>query len=118
MFFVPCSVDRQRNPLALAPKKSIALQSRRQLTVGVMPILGGSGASVTVSPASQALPMVAPMPLAGWADVGIQGAPLEVAEQPVMAAIPLPMVGQMGLPTALVAPTAGGAAQPVETLST
>ena len=49
--------------------------------------------------------MVVPMPLMGWADVGAQGAPSEVTEQPVMAAIPLPTMGWMELPTTLVTPT-------------
>ena len=115
MFFVPCSVGRQWNPLALAPKKSITLQLRRQPSAGLVPILGGSDASVTALPAVQALPMVAPMPLAGQAYVGIQGAPLEVVEQPVTAVIPLPTAGRMGLPTVLVAPTVVGAVQPVVT---
>ena len=110
MFFVPCSVSRQRNPLALALKKSIALQSRRQPSAGVAPVLGGSSASVTASPDGQTLPMVAPMPLVGRADVGVQGAPLKVVEQPVTAVILLPMAEQTGLSTVLVAPTVVGAA--------
>ena len=109
MFFIPCSVDRQWNPLALAPKKSIALQLRRQPSVGIVPISGISGASVTTSPDGQTPPTVAPVPSAGWADVGVQGAPLEVMEQLVMAAIPLPMAGWTGLPTALMALTVVGA---------
>ena len=48
-------------------------------------------------------------------DAGIQWAPSEVVEQPVMAAIPLPMVGRTGLPTALVAPTVVGVMQPIVT---
>ena len=87
MFFVPCSVDRQQNPLALAPKKCIALQSRGQPSAGVTPLSGGRGASVTASPTGQALPTMAPVPLAGRADTGVHGAPSEVTEQPVMAAI-------------------------------
>ena len=109
MLFVPCSVGRQRNPLALASKKSIALQLRRQPSSGVAPISGGSGASVTVSSASEALPTVAPMTLAGWADAA-QGAPLEVVEQLVIAEILLPTVGWMGLLPALMASTLAGAA--------
>jgi len=57
MLFVPCSVGRQRNPLALAPKKSVALQAR------------------------QALPTVAPVPSAGRADAAAQGASSEVVVQ-------------------------------------
>ena len=113
MLFVPCSVGRQRNPLALAPKKSVALQARRQPLAGAMPVSGGSGASAIASSAGQALPTVAPVPSAGWAYAGVQGAPSEATEQPTMAAIPLPTTGRMGLPTALVAPTVAGVTQPV-----
>ena len=109
MFFIPCSIHRQRNPLALVPKKSIALQSRWQPSAGVVPILGGSSASVTMSPTDQDLPMVAPVPLMGQADAGVQGAPSEVTEQPMMAVIPWLTVGQTGLPTVLVTPIVVGA---------
>ena len=64
-----------------------------------MLILSGSGASVTASLVNQA----PPVPLAGRADMGVQGVSLEVMEQPVMVMIPLLMVGQMGLSTMLVA---------------
>ena len=50
-----------------------------------------------------------PVPLAGRADMGVQGVSLEVMEQPVMVMIPLLMVGRTGLPTALVVPTVVGA---------
>ena len=93
----------------LAPKKNLALQARWQPLADVVPILGGSGASKTASLAEQALPMVAPMPSVGRVDVGAQGVPSEVVEQPTMAVIPLPTTGRMGLPTALVAPTLVGA---------
>ena len=86
----------------LALKKSIALQARRQPSASVAPISGGSNASVTTSLAGQTPPMVAPMPLAGWVDMGAQGMPSEVTEQSVMAVIPLPTMGRTGLPTALV----------------
>ena len=65
---------------------------------------------MTTSPASQALSMMAPVPLAGHADVEVQEAPLEVVEQPVTAMISLPTAGQMGQPTALVVLTMVGAA--------
>ena len=78
-----------------------------------MPISGGSGTSVTASLAGQAPPMVAPVPSAGRANMGVQGAPSEVMEQPVTTAIPLPIVGQMGLSSALMAPTVVGTTQPV-----
>jgi len=81
MLFVPCSVGRQRNPLALAPKKSVALQARQQPLAGAVPVLGESGASATASSAGQALPMVAPVPSAGRADAAAQGASSEVVVQ-------------------------------------
>ncbi|XP_066347672.1 uncharacterized protein [Miscanthus floridulus] len=90
------SVGRQHNPLTLAPKKSVALQARRQPSAGVAPVSGGSGDSVTVSPVGQALPTVVPVPSAGRADAGAQGTPSGVAEQP---AIPLPTTRRTGLPT-------------------
>ena len=71
-------------------------------------VLGGSGTSVTLSLAGQMLPMVAPVPSMGWADVGFQRVPSEVAEQPTMAAIPLSTIGRIGLPTPLMAPTVLG----------
>ena len=94
MFFVPCSFSRQRNPLAMAPKKSIAVQLGWQPSTSVVPILDESGANVTTSPAGKAPPTVVPMPLAGRVDVGFQGAPSEVMEHPKMATILLPMVGR------------------------
>ena len=115
MVFVPCSIGRQRNPLALAPKKSIALQSRWHPSAGVAPVSGKSGTSVTALLAGQTLPMVAPVPLAGRAAVGVQGAPSEVAEQPVTAAIPLSVARRTGLTIVLMAPTMVGMAQPVMT---
>jgi len=81
MLFVPCSVGRQRNPLALAPKKSVALQARQQPLAGAVPVLGESGASATASSARQALPTVAPVPSAGRADAAAQGASSKVVVQ-------------------------------------
>ena len=81
MLFVPCSVGRQRNPLALAPKKSVALQARQQPLAGAVPVLGESGASATASSAGQALPTVAPVPSEGRADAAAQGASSEVVVQ-------------------------------------
>ena len=94
--------------MVLALKKSIALQVRGQLSASVAHILGGSSASMTTSLASQAPPMVVPVPSAGWADAGAQETPSKVTEQPVMAVIPLPMIGRTGLPTVLVASTMVG----------
>ena len=41
--------------------------------------------------------------------------PLEVVKQPAMAMIPLPKMGQTGLPTVLMAPTVAGMMQPFVT---
>ena len=70
---------------------------------------------MTTSPAGQALPMVAPMPLVGRVDAGAQGMPSEVVEQLAMAAIPLSMTERTGLQSALMAPTMVGVAQSVMT---
>ena len=101
--------------MALAPKKSVALQARRQPSAGVMPVSCGSDGSVTASLVSQVPPMVAPVPSVGRADKGAQGTPLEVVEQPAMVAIPLPTTGRTGLPAALAMPKMAGATQPVRT---
>ena len=100
--------------MVLVPKKSVALQARRRLSVDVAPVLGGGGASATVSPANEAPLTVAPVPLVGQVGAGAEGAPSKVTEQPVMELILLPMSGQMDLLLALVAPTAVSAALPVE----
>ena len=86
----------------LAPKKSNALQLRRWPSAGVVPVSGRSGTSVTTSLADQAPPMVAHVPSVGRAVMGVQGAPSEVVEQPVTAAIPLPTVARTGLSTVLM----------------
>ena len=70
---------------------------------------------MTASLASRVPPMVAPVPLVGWADTGVQGAPSEVMEQSVMAVILLQTVGRMGQPIMLVAPTMVGATLSVMT---
>ena len=87
--------------LALAPKKSVALQARQ-------------GLSATAPSAGQAPPVVVPVPSAGQADAGAEGAPSEVAEQPTSEAILLPMSEQAELPHALMTPSVVGVAPPVE----
>ena len=52
--FLSHSILRRRNLLALAPKKSIALQVRRQPSANVAPVSGGSGAGATASLADEA----------------------------------------------------------------
>ena len=99
--------------MALAPKKSIALQTRRQPSAGVSPISGRSSISMTASP-----PTEAPVPLAGQVDTRAQGMPLEVVEQSVTVVIPLSTAGRTELPTVLVAPTVVGATPPVEAPTT
>ena len=76
--------------MAVAPKKSVAIQARRGPSPNVAPVLGRSGADVAASSASQAPPAVAPMPSEDQADAGAKGAPVEFTEQPAMKAIPLP----------------------------
>ena len=51
--------------MALAPKKSVALQVRWWPSVNTTPVSGGSGAGVTTSPADQAPPAAMPVPLVG-----------------------------------------------------
>ena len=102
--------------MVLAPKKSIALQVRRQPSVDVAPVLGGSGAGATASPAGHVPPTVAPVPSVGQAGARAQGVPSEVAKQPAMEVIPLPMTGRTELPNVLVASTAMGVMPPVEAL--
>jgi len=109
MLFLLYSIMKWRNTLVLAPKKSVALQEGRQSSIGIMPISGVSGAGVTTSSAGQALPTVTPMPSVGQAGVGAQGTPSDVAKQPVMEAIPLPMMGRTELPFMLVALATVGA---------
>jgi len=88
MFFVPCSISRQWNPLVLVPKKSITLQSRQQSSTGVAPVLGGCGASVIASSDGQTPPMMAPMPSAGHADVGAEEVPSKVTVLPMVSHVP------------------------------
>lgn len=100
--------------MALAPKKSIALQVRKQPSVDVAPISGGSSAGVTTSSTDHAPPMVASVPSVGQVGARADGTPSEVTEQPAMEVILLPTMGQMELSTALVAPTMVGATPLIE----
>ena len=93
----------------LAPKKSVALQAGRQSSVGIAPILSGSGAGVTASLTGQVLPTMTPVPLTRQVGVGDRGTPSEVAEQPVMEVIPLPTTGLTRLLAMLVVSTVAGA---------
>ena len=95
--------------MALAPKKSIAIQVRLWSSADIAPILGGSGAGVTTSSVGQALPMVAPVPSVGQADAGARRMPSEVAEELAREVMPLLTMGRSELPTTLVVPTLAGA---------
>ena len=54
-------------PIALAPKKTLALQARRGPLPDVAPVLGERGARVIASSADLSLPMVVPVPSVGQA---------------------------------------------------
>ena len=108
MPFVSCSVLRRGGSLALAPKKSVALQARRWLSPDVAPILGESGAGVTALLAGLVPPTVVPMPLVSQVVGKAEGAPSKVAAQPAMEVIPLPTSERAELLTAPVSSTAEG----------
>ena len=93
--------------MALAPKKSIALQAERVPSPNVAPILGRSGVDVAASSAGQASPAVAPVPSVGQAGTGAKEAPLGVAEQMTTEVTPPPTLGRTELLSALVAPSMG-----------
>lgn len=100
--------------MALAPKKSVALQVRRQPSADVAPVLGGSGTCATASLAGEALLKVVSTPLVGQGGTGAKGTPSEVTEQPTTKVSLLSMMGWMELPIALVVPTVVGVTPPVE----
>ena len=66
--------------------------------------MGRSEADVAASSASQALPAVAPVPSAGQADAGAEGASSGVAEHTTIEVILPPMSERMEPPLMLVAP--------------
>ena len=103
--------------MALAPKKSVALQAGRTPSPDVAPVSGRSGADVAASSAGQALPMVAPVPLVGQADAGAKGAPLGVIEQTTAEVILPPMLERIELPLVLMAPSLVGAAPQAKALA-
>ena len=104
--------------IALAPKKTVALQAKWGLFPDVVPVLSESGAGVTASLANQASPAVVLVPSVGQTDTGAEGAPSEVIEQSATEVILLPTLERMELPLALAAPTVVGATPPVEALPT
>ena len=107
-----CSVGRRvrrGTSIALAAKKTIALQARRGPPPDVAPILGESGASVIASLTSLAPPTVVLVPSVGQAVGKAEAAPSEVAAQPVMEVMPLPMSGRAELSSAPIVLTMAGA---------
>ena len=96
--------------LALAPKKSVAIQARRGPSPDVAPVSGESGAGVVASSTGQASPAVVPVPSVGQVVGKAEGVPSEVDEQPAMEAIPLPTSERAELPAALVVSTTVGVA--------
>ena len=100
--------------LALAPKKTIALQARWGPPPNITPVLGESGADVIASSASLAPPTVVPVPSMGQAVGEAEGAPSEVATQPATEMIPLLTSKQAQLSDAPVVSTTVGMAQPDE----
>ncbi|XP_066354909.1 uncharacterized protein [Miscanthus floridulus] len=100
--------------LALAPKKSDALQAIRVPSPNVAPILGRSGTDVAASSAGQVPPVVAPTPLVGQAGTGAEEAPSGVAEQTTAEVTPPPMLERTRLPPTLVAPSMVGAVPQVK----
>ena len=100
--------------MVLVPKKSVTLQAERVSSPDVAPISGRIGADLAASSASQAPPVVVPMPLAGQVDTGAEGAPSEVAEQLAMEVIPLLTSERAKLSLTLVAPSVVGVAPPVK----
>ena len=104
------SVGRWGTSLALAPKKTVALQARRGPPPDVAPISGESGASVIASLASLAPPAVVPVPSVGQAINETKEVPIEVAAQPTTKVMPLPTLGRAELSVVPVASTTAGAA--------
>ena len=103
--------------MALAPKKSVALQAGWTSSPDVAPILGRSRVDVAASSADQALPTVAPMPSAGQVDAGADGAPSGVTKQTTAEVTPPPMLEQAELLPMLVAPSVVGVTPQVEALA-
>ena len=95
--------------MALAPKKSVALQAGRAPSPDVAPVSGRSGADVATSSAGQAPPAVAPVPFVGQAGTRAEEAPSGVAEQTTAEVTLLPTLERTEPPLALVVPFVVGA---------
>ena len=100
--------------MALAPKKSVAIQARHRPSPDIALSSGRSGAGITASSAGQVPPAVVPVPSAGQTVARAEGTPSEVAEQLVTEAIPLPTSKRIELPLTLVVPTAVGVTPPIK----
>ena len=94
--------------MALAPKKSVALQAKWVPSLDVAPILGRSGADVAASLAGQAPPAVASVPSVGQAGTEAKEAPSGVTKQAMAEVTLLPTLERMELPPVLVAPSMVG----------
>ena len=114
MSFNSCSILRQGYSLALAPKKSIALQAGGTSSLDVFPISSRSRTNVVALLAGQVPPMVAPTPSAGQAGTEAEEAPWGVTEQTIAEVALPPTLERTELPPALVAPPMVGAAPQVE----
>ena len=100
--------------MALAPKKSVALQVGWASSLDVAPVSGSSGADVAALSADQAPPAVAPVPSVGQAGARAEEAFLGVTEHMAAEVIPPPTSERTGPPLALVAPSVVGAAPQAE----
>ena len=117
MSFNFCRILRWGRSLALAPKKSIALQAGWVPSPDVTPISGRSRANVVASSTGQAPPAVAPVPSVGQADAEAEEAPLWVAQHMATEVITPPTLERMEPPLMLVAPSVVGAVPQAEALT-
>ena len=109
-----CSIRRwvrRGTSIALAPKKTIALQARWGPPQDVTPTLSKSRAGVIASLAILVLPVVVLVPSAGQAIGKAKEVPSEVAAQPVTKVMPPPTSGRAELSVAPVASTMVGTTQ-------
>ena len=114
MPFNSCRVLRWGCSLALAPKKSVALQAGWVLSPDVALVSDRSGADVVALSDGQASPTVAPMLLVGQEDAGVGGVPLGVIKQTATNVILPPTSERMELPPTLVVTSVVGTAPQAE----
>ena len=108
---------RRGTPIALAPKKTLALQARRGPPSNIALVPGESGASATASSIGLAPPVMVPTPFVGQAIGVVEGSPSGVAPQPVTKAIPPLALEQAKLSAAPAASTTAVEAQLDEVLA-